>query len=294
MILEINWQKKNACIDSEINIFIKLCLSLIVEFLKFELVKEVKCNQCEECGAKCVYILFTKEQKKIVEESKPTKNELEKGINIVENIFSQNKIFNLNTIADDSKNLAINVIYLNDTVNKDELKMIEKNVSGTVLYIENIIQLKVLLEEVNRKNKINKLNYKFLLICSGKLSDNLTEFLVEKQNKIYQDIINVLIYCENEQKYVNLKNNYDVVDNQNLLEEYIKNFKKNSKIYNTFPIINYTLYTEKDNEIHKEIAKYYGKVAYSYKNAINIFKEFLDEYEFELKIRTNDESKEGG
>ena len=62
--------KRNANIDSEINIFITLCLNLIVEYLKFELVKEVKFNQCQQCGAKCIYILFKEEQKRIVEETK--------------------------------------------------------------------------------------------------------------------------------------------------------------------------------------------------------------------------------
>ena len=131
-----------------------------------------------------------------------------------------------------------------------------------------------------------------MLICEGNLSDTLVEFLVKEQNKIYQDIVdNVLIYCENKRRYINLKKNYrfvdDVIDNQELLEEYIKKFKHNSKMYKTFPIINYTLYTEKHNDIHKEIAKYYGKVAYSYKNAIKIFKDFLNGYEGELKIKTN-------
>ena len=289
----------NINIDSEISKFIEFCFNLIVEYLKFELIKEVKFNQCQKCGTKCAYILFSKEQKKIVEESKPTNDELKKGINIVENISNLDILnLNVNESESDNNNLVINVIYLNNQLNKKDLELIEKNISGTLLYLQNITQLKPLLDEINQKNKLNKLNYKFVLICTGKFSGDVIGFLVKEENKIFQDIIsNVVIYCFDIQKYLNLKEKYlfvdDVINQSKSLEEYLKKHKKNSILYKTFPIINYSSYSKIHNKLHKEIAKYYGKVAYSYKNAINMFKEFLNEYEDELKIKTGDSTKEG-
>ena len=288
-----SFAEKSDNIDNEINMFIDLCFSLIVEYLKFELIKEVKFNQCQNCGSKCVYILFSQHQQKIVAERQLEKDELKKGINVVRNIFNIDSLCMSKSVIDD-KRIVTNIIYLNDEVNKNVIKLIENNATGTVLYIKNINQLELLMQEVNEKNKKYGINYKFLSICTGKLIDNLIEFL--KKDKIYRDIIdNVVIYCENKQEYENLENDYnfidEVIDNEKSLEEYIKNYKDNSKIYETITIINYESYMKKYNEIHKEIAKYYGKVAFKFKNAINIFKDFLNEYEGELKINTSSKKR---
>ena len=137
------------------------------------------------------------------------------------------------------------------------------------------------------------LKYKFLLISSGELCDNLISFLDAESNNIYKSIVDkIIIYCENKKQYLNKSFADDVIDNPKLLVEYIKKFKKNSVIYKTFPIINYVLYTKEYNQIHKQLAKNYGKVSYNYKDAINLFIEFLfSEYKRPLKIDTNEISK---
>ena len=289
----ISNQFENINIESEISQFIDLCFNLITEYLKFILVKEVKFNKCQNCGAKCLYILFPREQKRIAEECRPTNEELEKGINIIENLLDQEDLSNLNAILTNNKLLVTNVIYLNAEVNKNDIELIEKTASGTVLYIKNINELEILLNEITQKNEAYNLFYKFLLICTGEFSNNVIEILNKKQNRKYKYIIDkVVIYCQDRQQYLNLRFIDDVIDNKELLEEYIKKKRENSKLYRTFPIINYESYTKIHNKIHKQLAKYYGKVPYSYKNAINLFKEFLfNEYNKNLKLQTGKKTK---
>ena len=283
----------NTNIEYEISQFIDLCFYLITEYVKFALVKIAKFHQCQECGTKCLYILFCNEQKRVVEEYQPTNDDLEKGINIVENLLELETLINPNKNEAVIENSVTNVIYLNGSVNKNELELIEKNTNGTVLYIKNINEFEALLKEIYQKNDENKLNYKFLLISSGELCDNLIKFLSKESNKTYKGIVDkVIISCSNKNQYLNKKFVDDVVDNPNLLEECIKKIKINSEFYKTFPIINYEFYTKEYNKIHKQLAKYYGKISYNYKDAINLFKEFLfNGYEGPLKIDTNKISK---
>ena len=270
----------NTDIENEIKQFIDLCFYLIIEYVKFVLVKIAKLNECEECGTKCLYILFCREQKRTVEEYQPTNDDFEMGINTVKNLLNYENLTNSN------ENSAANVIYLNENINKNDLELIEKNTIGTSLYIKNITQLESLLKEIYQKNNANNLNYKFLLVSSGELYDNLIKFLNTETNNIYKDIIDKVIICsEKKKQYSNEKIVTDVIDNPKSLGETIKKYKINSEFYKTFPIINYELYTKEYNQIHKQIAKYYGKISYNYKDAINLFKEFLfNDFKGPLKI----------
>ena len=290
-IIRNNFEDINTNLETEINQFIDLCFHLITEYLKFVLVKQAKFYKCQNCDTKCLYILFSEEEKRIIEEFKPTNDDLGKGVNIVENLLGHESLINPN--ENEIQKLVTNVIYLNERLNKNEIELIEKNASGAVLYIKNIAQLDILLKEIYQKNYENGQYFKFILISSGEHSDNLIKFLSEEQNKIYKDILDkIIIYCSNKKQYLNKKFIDDVIDNSSLLGEYIKTFKKNSKLYKIFPVINYELYTKEYNQIHKQIAKYYGKISYSYKDAINLFKEFLfNGNKRPLKIDTNKRSK---
>ena len=288
------FEKINKNIDKEINAFIELCVKLIIEYLKFVLIKETKFNQCEKCGTKIIYISFKKDQQKHVQERKPSKKEIEAGINIVRNFFFPLLNLYLNEAASDINNLVKNVIYMKEEVDKNELKVIEKNSSGTVLFIKNIKELKLLLDEIDQKNKKSEVKYKFLLICSGNINGDIAEFLSKTKQEIIDDVV---LLCSDKQKYEDIRKNnpfiYDIIDNTESLEEYIKNCKRNSKLYETFRIIDYTSYTNIHNKIHKKIAKYYGKKNYKFEDAIQILKDFLEnEYKGDLKIEPKELTKE--
>ena len=126
-------EKINKNIEYEINQFIDLCFFLITEYVKFFLVKIAKFNQCQKCGTKCLYILFHRDQRRIVDEGQSTSEDLERGIRIIRNLLDDETEIKKETIIENS---IINVIYLNGIINKNELEIIEKNTAGTVLYIK--------------------------------------------------------------------------------------------------------------------------------------------------------------
>ena len=162
-----------------------------------------------------------------------------------------------------------NIIYYNEDINNlnliyKECDIFERNTHGSFILCINIELLKIIKEEILRKNKKDK-RIIFNLIVTGNKCEKIMNFL--KENKEFENCLkNICIYCLNVNKYLPLKDKYkiikDVYNKKSSVINFINNYS--SKEIKPFPItkiITYENYLKDYKDIHFKISQFYGDLS---------------------------------
>jgi len=220
-------------------------------------------------------------------------------------IFAQNEtLLDIMNISDGNSNLeqkCNNIIYYNDNLNylnliKEDSDYFEENTPGAYILCTNIESFKLIINEISKKYKKNKKIY-FNLIVRGNQFLKIINFLTSNNN--YETCIkNICIYCSNEDKYLDLKQKYNILHDDIYTErdKITINFinKYSSTKIKPFPLtklITFQNYKVKYKDKHFKISQFYGDLnPYSYKKYIKDIESIIKEDAKENKLYENEKT----
>ena len=212
--------------------------------------------------------------------------------NIIEKLLDQsnNNYFNSKNKANPPKkkknninneNIS-NIIYYDENNEKEreipdiytDSKLFERIISnGCFILVTNEKKFNLVLHEIQNSN--NKKIVNFDLIVSGSKCKKLMKLIKDKKMDIFKS---GCIYTTNTEKYKDLENKYDIIENvfteQDEIISFINEHKSNTNIFKTFKLINFDNYMDKYYNFHKLISEQYKE-------------EFLndtDKYEFSVAL----------
>ena len=286
-------------------------MSIFFNYILFQYNQSPETIICSKCRKTIIYIncqfnIFTYHQgyyyEKLyenIEDNQTYEKSVDIANNIVNNLdlpyFPLNENDNKDKEKDTDKSL-LNIIYYDENINDNRNEIVgdsfvfEKECNGTLLLVTSIESMLILMKEIKK----TKENPAFLLISPGSCFERLMKYL-QKIEDLNKYISSAVIYTLNAQKYLHLKDKYDIIkgiytETEDIVN-YIRNNKSNKYIkYKVNKLITYKEYTEKYIDFHKIIILQYGKLYQqsSYLTALNLLQDFLNSSsqmdEFDIQI----------
>ena len=226
----------------------------------------------------------------------------------INNIIEQGKLPDIMNIPNGITDLDQipkfnNIIYYDENINyinyvHSDSDYIEKITLGAFILCTDLNSLKLIIDEIIKKNNYNK-KMEFNLVVTGSKCEKVMNFLQKKNNQeFYECITNICIYCMHPEKYQHLKIKYPKIhDDIYKKRQDIVNFinKNSSEKLLPFPItklITYEEYNEKYKERHIKIAQFYGDLnPRTYQNQISDMQELINKESIKDELKQKDEKK---
>ena len=176
------------------------------------------------------------------------------------------------------------IIYFDDKYSNDnylscvdlEIHDFQENTNGIFILSNSFDSFKYIIKYISNNNEDKA---QFCLITNGRQFIELMRIITE--NNFLQFIQKACIYCGIKEKYLHLRNEYEILENICTIPEEVINFIRNNSletniIYSSSKIITFNSYNNRYYQVHELISKYYGEA-----NS-NLFKEFFSLFQEEL------------